>query len=77
MSHEADTEHQRTRWVCPKCQHVGADAGQSRQSSGALASLFDVEGLRFTTLSCNRCGYTEFYRADKSTLESIFDFGIG
>lgn len=76
MSDPSD-ESTRKIWVCPKCRSTGAELGQSRQSSGALASMFDIEGLRFTTLSCRRCGYTEFYRADKSMLESIFDFGIG
>ena len=39
--------------------------------------MFDVEGLRFTTVSCTRCGYTEFYKGDSSVLGALFDIGIG
>lgn len=63
-------------WRCGKCGHDASELGQARQSGSALASLFDVEGLRFTTVSCKRCGFTEFYKGDASMLLAVFDFGI-
>lgn len=51
--------------------------GESRQAGSGLAALFEVDGLRFTTLSCRRCGYTEFYKGDSSVLGALFDLGVG
>ena len=68
---------ERSAWRCAKCSHHEAEISQSRQSGSLLASVFDVEGLRFTTVSCRRCGYTEFYKADSSLLGKLFDFGVG
>lgn len=70
-------DQERSAWRCAKCSHHAAELGESRQSGSGLASVFDVEGLRFTTVSCKRCGYTEFYKADAGVLTALFDFGIG
>lgn len=67
----------RSPWRCAKCSHHQAQVSESRQSGSLLASVFDVEGLRFTTVGCRRCGYTEFYKADSGLLGKLFDFGIG
>ncbi len=63
-------------WRCGKCGHHACEIGEARQSGSALASVFDLEGLRFTTVSCRRCGYTEFYKGDAGMLSTLFDFGV-
>lgn len=61
------------RWTCPKCGHNRFDTDQFRATGGFLAKIFDVQNKRFTTVSCERCHYTEIYRADQSMLGNIFD----
>jgi len=70
-------DRERSPWRCVKCNHHEAEVGESRQSGSGLASMFDVEGLRFTTVSCTRCSYTEFYKGDSSVLGALFDLGVG
>lgn len=63
------------KWRCGKCGHDAADTGEARLSGSLLGSVLDVEGLRFTTLSCRRGGYTEFYKGDASFFANLLDFG--
>ena len=60
-------------WTCPKCNHDEFDTDRFRASGGGLAAIFDIEDKKFTTVSCERCGYTEMYRAKSSSLENILD----
>jgi len=61
-------------WQCPKCDTRTFSTDQFRATGGILAKIFDVQNKRFTTVSCDRCKYTEIYRTDQSTLGSVFDF---
>ncbi len=77
----ADTAEQpilrrRSRWRCVKCDYHDAEIGQARQSGSVLASVFDVEGLKFTRVTCKRCGYTEFYRKRASVVAELPDLAI-
>ena len=44
---------------------------------GNFAKIFDVQNKKFITISCQRCGYTELYRADTSTGWNVLDFLLG
>ena len=61
---------------CPKCSCVTYKAGEIRVAGGILGKLFDVEGNRFTALTCEKCSYTEFYKAPSGMLSNIFDLFI-
>ena len=62
------------KYVCPKCGNTSFETDTIRTTGGALAKIFDVQNKKFTTLTCTRCKYTEFFRGDTSTLGNIFDF---
>jgi len=59
---------------CPKCSNTQCEVGEIRAAGGFWSKIFDVQGKRFTTVTCMRCSYTEFFRADTSMLGNIFDF---
>jgi len=61
-------------YVCPKCSNVSYDIGEFRAAGGFWSKIFDVQGARFTTVTCSRCKYTEIFKADSSMLGNIFDF---
>ena len=60
-------------YTCPKCGNTACDVGEFRATGGFLTKVFDVQSKRFTTVSCQRCRYTELYRAESSMLGNIFD----
>ena len=64
------------RYECVKCGSADYKVGEIRASGGLLSSLLEVESEKFTWVSCNRCGYTEFYRGNRSVLRNLFDFGV-
>ncbi|GAB5518666.1 MAG: zinc ribbon domain-containing protein [Rhodothermales bacterium] len=64
-------------WACPKCQNRGYDVGEFRATGGRLAKVFDVQNKKFSTVSCDRCGYTEIYKGRTSTLGNVFDLFTG
>ena len=65
------------RFQCPKCRHTGCEIGEIRAAGGFWSKIFDVQSRKLSTVTCERCRYTELYAADSSTLGSIFDFFTG
>lgn len=61
-------------WQCPKCANKEFETDQFRATGGLFAKIFDVQNKRFTTVTCNRCTYTEMYRTSSSKLGDFFDF---
>ena len=59
---------------CPKCQGTEYEVDQMRATGGILTKVFDIQSKKFTTVTCERCRYTEIYKADSSMLGNIFDF---
>lgn len=58
---------------CPKCSHTAYATGEMRAAGGFWSKIFDVQGARFSSVTCSRCKYTEFFKADSSMLGNIFD----
>jgi len=50
--------------------------GEIRTTGGVLSKLFDIQNRKFSSVTCVRCRFTEFYAADSSTLGNIFDFVV-
>ena len=61
-------------FVCPKCSNTQYEIGEFRAAGGFWSKIFDVQGARFSTVSCGRCRYTEIYKAESNMLGNIFDF---
>ena len=61
-------------YQCPKCSYDTYEVGEMRAAGGFWSKIFDVQGSKFTRVTCARCKYTEFYMADTSMLGNIFDF---
>ncbi|UCH98405.1 MAG: zinc ribbon domain-containing protein [Candidatus Aminicenantes bacterium] len=59
---------------CPKCSNTQYEIGEIRAAGGFWSKVFDVQGKRFSSVTCSQCKYTEFYKADTNMLGNIFDF---
>lgn len=61
-------------YTCPKCANTQYELGEFRATGGFWTKIFDVQSRRFTTITCERCKYTEIYKADSNMLGNLFDF---
>lgn len=65
----------KSRYECVKCGGKNHTTGEVRATGGFWSKLFDIQNRRFITVSCEKCGYTEFYNKTGSrTVENILDF---
>ncbi len=63
------------KFQCVKCQSNQYSTGETRVTGGFWSKIFDVQNRKFITVSCQKCGYTEFYEQVRGrSLENIFDF---
>ena len=58
---------------CPKCSNTSCELGTVSTAGGFWSKVFDVQHRKFAAVTCQRCRYTELYKADSSTLGNIFD----
>ena len=65
---------EKKNYVCPKCGCTRYTADQIQTTGGDFAKIFNVQNKKFTTVSCDQCGYTEFYRSETSAGMNILDF---
>jgi uncharacterized protein len=61
-------------YSCPKCHHTTYKLGEMRATGGTLSKIFDIQNQKFTSVSCERCTYTEFYKTKTSAISNVFDF---
>lgn len=59
---------------CPKCSNTTCDVDQMQATGGTFSKLFNIQNKKFTSVTCKKCTYTEFYKASTSKLSNIFDF---
>lgn len=64
---------QHQNWQCVKCTHNEYELGEIRVAGGFWSKIFDVQGSKYSAVTCQRCSYTEFYKAKSSTLGNVFD----
>ncbi|MCL5127218.1 zinc ribbon domain-containing protein [Algibacter sp. L4_22] len=60
-------------YSCPKCANREFETSEMRATGGRWSKIFDVQNKKFTSVTCKRCTYTEFYKAKTSALSNIFD----
>jgi predicted nucleic-acid-binding Zn-ribbon protein len=60
-------------YICPKCGNTEYETGEVRTTGSFLSKIFDVQNVKFTSVTCKRCRYTELYKADSNMLGNIFD----
>jgi uncharacterized protein len=65
-----------TQFQCIRCKGDMCNVGEMHVAGGFWSKVFDVEGRKFSTVTCSRCRHTEFYQADRSQLANIFDLFV-
>lgn len=64
-------------YTCLKCQNTSYQIGQMRATGGTLSKIFDIQTEKYTSVTCQRCTYTEFYKTKTSAISNVFDFFTG
>jgi len=62
---------------CLKCGSTDAKSEDVAMTGTGLSKIFDVQNNQFTVVSCNNCGYSEFYKKDSTTASNVIDFFLG
>ncbi|NLP57208.1 zinc ribbon domain-containing protein [Lutibacter sp. B1] len=62
------------KYTCPKCNNKTYKTGEIRTTGGFWTKIFNIQNKKFTSVTCERCSYTEFYKAPTKALSNIFDF---
>jgi predicted nucleic-acid-binding Zn-ribbon protein len=62
---------------CPKCGNGSFSSKEVRMTGSGLSRFFDVQTNRFDAVSCEECGYTEFYSKERSKKGEVLDFFLG
>ena len=66
--------NQQLNYKYTKCANNICNIGEIRVAGGFWSKIFDVQGSKYTAVTCQRCSYTEFFKTDSSSLGTIFDF---
>ena len=62
------------RYNCPKCGNKQYSLGELRAPGSFATKLFNIQNLRFTTITCDRCFYTEMFKTKSSQFGNVVDF---
>ena len=66
---------QHNNWKCSKCNNRDYDIGEIRVAGSFLQKIFNVQREKFSSVTCSKCSYTEFFKGQPATgLANIFDF---
>ncbi len=64
-----------SKFHCQKCNNHSYTSGEIRTTGGFWTKIFNIQNRKFTTISFERCGFTEMYNAKRAgTVENILDF---
>lgn len=62
---------------CMKCGSTEASQKEVAMTGTGLSKMFDLQHNQFVVVSCNNCGYSEFYNKKSSTGSNILDLFFG
>lgn len=58
---------------CVKCGMKETTVKNVSMAGSGLSKIFDIEHNNFVAISCNNCGYTEFYKDKGNSTANIID----
>jgi predicted nucleic-acid-binding Zn-ribbon protein len=73
----SDAVRNKSKFRCAKCDYHLSNTGAFRAAGGSLSAAFDLATESFNYVSCNKCGYTEFYKSRVSGAAFVADVLLG
>lgn len=74
MNNESNNKKE---YICIKCSHKSFSTGEMRVAGGFWSKVFDIQGRKLMTVSCDNCGYTELFKKSSNMGSNIFDYLVG
>jgi uncharacterized protein len=62
------------KYKCPKCGSSQYDIGEIWTVGSSFARIFGFHDRRYTSVSCQNCFYTEFYKVPKKKIGETLNF---
>ena len=66
--------YQNYKYTCPKCNGRQYEVGEVRVTGSFMMKLLNIQNVKFTTVTCSRCQYTEFYKTPSNKFGNFVDF---
>ena len=62
------------KYTCPKCGNRQYELGEIRTTGSFMMKLFNIQNIKFATVTCTKCQYTELYKTPSSKFGNVVDF---
>lgn len=62
------------KYKCPKCGTGQYEIGEIWAAGSMMTRILGFHNKRYTSVSCNMCHYTEFYRLPKDKIGEVLNF---
>ncbi|MDY6799706.1 MAG: zinc ribbon domain-containing protein [Bacteroidota bacterium] len=59
---------------CPKCNCRTYELSEIRTTGSFMMKLFNIQNVKFTTVTCTKCKYTEFFKVPSKKFGNVVDF---
>ena len=57
-----------------KCSYKTYKLRESKAAGGFFSKIFGIQNPKYTSVTCARCTFTEFYKTKTSGIGNVFDF---
>jgi len=62
---------------CPKCGNKYFNLGQVYMAGSLITKIFNIQNRKFSSFTCTKCTYTEFYQIPAKRALNVLDFFVG
>jgi hypothetical protein len=70
-------KHVKSKHPCPKCGSKDFELGEAYLAGSVFTKLFNIQNRKFSSFTCSKCRYTEFYQIPINRALNILDFFVG
>eukprot|EP01080_Neovahlkampfia_damariscottae_P001895 gene1895-1036_t len=61
---------------CKHCENNTYSIDEIREVGNFISKVLNVQNRRFKTVTCSKCGYTEYYEREQSMISNFLDLVI-
>ena len=61
----------------PKCSNNSYETGEIRTTGSGLSRFLNLQNQKFAHITCDTCGYTEFFKRRSRGAGNILDLFLG
>lgn len=62
------------KYTCPKCNGKHYELSEIRTTGSFMMKLFNIQNVKFTTVTCTKCKYTELFKTPSNKAGNVADF---